>query len=91
MIFQINYLNVIIVVVDWIWVLSIFVTINTGEIIPFPEQEKINRLYKKIKRLQKKTYPRKKKGSNNYKKRKKENSKSTRKNTQHTKIPLLQK
>lgn len=47
-----------------------FVTINTGEIIPFPEQEKINRLYKKIKRLQKKL-SKKKKGSNNYKKEKK--------------------
>ena len=47
-----------------------FVTINTGEIIPFPEQEKINRLNKKIKHLQKKL-SKKKKGSNNYKKEKK--------------------
>jgi len=29
-----------------------FVTINTGEKIPFPEQDKINHLNKKVKRLQ---------------------------------------
>ncbi|MBE6494495.1 MAG: transposase [Methanosphaera stadtmanae] len=47
-----------------------FVTINTGEKILFPEQDKINRLNKKIKRLQR-SLSKKKKGSNNYKKQKK--------------------
>lgn len=47
-----------------------FVTINTGEIIPFPEQDKINHLNKKIKRLQR-SLSKKKRGSNNYKKQKK--------------------
>jgi len=49
-----------------------FVTINTGEIIPFPEQEKINRLYKKIKRLQKKTIQEKKMEVTIIKKKKRE-------------------
>ena len=47
-----------------------FVTINTGETIPFPEQEKINQLNNKLKREQRKL-SRKIRGSNNYKKQKK--------------------
>ena len=47
-----------------------FVTINTGETIPFPEQKKINKLNNKLKREQRKL-SKKKKGSNKYKKQKK--------------------
>jgi len=49
------------------WGLKNFITINTGEIIHFPQQKEIKRLNKKIKRLQKRL-SKKKKGSNNYNK-----------------------